>query len=48
MQLNDLNKGIQGLRKGYFGNKNVRPYMVHLAGDGKFTSTVNNRSGRST
>jgi hypothetical protein len=48
MQLNDLNKDIRGLRKGYFGNKNVRPYMVHLAGDSKFTSTVNNRSGRST
>ena len=48
MQMNDLNKDIRSARKGYFGNKNVRPYMVHLAGDSKFTSTVNKRSGRST
>lgn len=47
MQMNDLNKNIQSLRKGYFGNKNVQPYMVHLAGDGKFTNAVNKRSGRS-
>jgi hypothetical protein len=48
MQLNDLNKNIKELKKGYFGNKNVRPYMVHLAGDSKFTNAVNKRSGRST
>jgi hypothetical protein len=47
MHINDLNKDIRSARKGYFGNKNVRPYMVHLAGDNKFTNTVNKRSGRS-
>ena len=47
MQLNDLNKDIRSTRKGYFGNKNVHPYMVHLAGDNKFTNAVNKRSGRS-
>ena len=46
MKCNDLNKDIKGSRKGYFQNKNVKPYMVHIAGDKKFTGNINKRSGR--
>lgn len=47
MQMNDLNKTIGSTRRGYFGNKNVKPFMVHLAGDSKFVnSQLNPRSGR--
>lgn len=49
LKVNDLNKDIRSIRKGYFGNKNVRPYMVHLAGDRKFLKgQLNTRSGRIT
>lgn len=47
MKLNDLNKDIKSNNKGYFQNKNVYPYMSHIAGDKKFTNVrFNKRSGR--